>query len=220
LLRRVKRPYFPQPISNIWNLHFKGTFGHGNPLFTIEVPCLSESAKTVAIIAANPALTALLAMVVAGDSRLKVRQFDSELALIAYMRLAHVDVLVCDFDREGRPAYEMVEAIRLNGELVSQDVPVIALTRVITPPMRHQAISAGIDEVLIKPMSPRHLLQRIQARLRTRSVVGVLGGYRGPERRNRTTMPAPQPVPARREADNVIPLFPDRRRQQFPLMDS
>lgn len=178
---------------------------------------MSEDTKTIAIIAANQALTALLAMVVTGDSRLKVRQFDSELALIAYMRLAHVDVLVCDFDREGRPAYEMVEAIRLNGNLISQDVPVIALTRTITPPMRHQAISAGIDEVVIKPMSPRHLLQRIQARLRTRSVVGVLGGYRGPERRNRIAMPVQQPVPVRRESDNVIPLFPDRRRQHPPL---
>ena len=84
-------------------------------------------------------------MVVSGDSSLKVSQFDSELYLIAYMRLATIDMLVCDFDREGRPAYEMVESIRLNGSLVSQDVPVIALTRTITPPMRHQAISAGID---------------------------------------------------------------------------
>jgi DNA-binding response OmpR family regulator len=181
---------------------------------------LSEPAKVIAIIAANHALTALLAMVVAGDSRLKVRQFDSELALIAYMRLAPVDLLVCDFDRGGRPAYEMIESIRLNSDLVSQDVPVIALTRTVTLPMRHQAISAGIDEVVIKPMSPRHLLQRIQARLRTRSVVGVLGGYRGPERRNRLSMPTPQPTPARRETDNVVSLFADRRKPQQPFLDA
>jgi len=180
---------------------------------------LSESTKVVAIIAANPALSSLLAMVVAADSHLKVRQFQSDIDLIAYMRLAPVDMLVCDFDREGRPAYEMVESIRLNGDLVSQDVPVIALTRTITPPMRHQAISAGIDEVIIKPMSPRHLLQRIQARLRGRSVVGVLGGYRGPERRNRITMPIPQPVPARRNSDNVVQLFPDRRKPQHPGLE-
>lgn len=180
---------------------------------------MSEPAKVVAIIAANPALTSLLAMVVAADSRLKVRVFDSEIELISYMRLAPVDMLVCDFDREGRPAYEMVEGIRLNGGLISQDVPVIALTRAITPPMRHHAISAGIDEVIIKPMSPRHLLQRIQTRLRTRTVVGALGGYRGPERRNRIFMPAVQPVPVRRATDNVIPLFPDRRKPRHPGLD-
>ena len=180
---------------------------------------MSEPAKVVAIIAANPALTSLLAMVVAGDSRLKVRQFVDEVELLAYMRIAPLDMLVCDFDRDGRPAYEMVEGIRLDGSLVSQDVPVIALTRGITPPMRHQAISAGIDEVIVKPMSPRHLLQRIQARLRTRSVVGVLGGYRGPERRNRGAMPVPQPVPARRSTDNVVQLFPDRRKPRHPGLD-
>lgn len=180
---------------------------------------MSEPTRVVAIIAANTALSSLLAMVVAGDSHLKVRKFESDAELIAYMRIAPLDMLVCDFDREGRPAYEMVEAIRLNGSLISQDVPVIALTRTITPPMRHQAISAGIDEVIIKPMSPRHLLQRIQARLRTRSVVGVLGGYRGPERRNRAPLPKPQPVPTRRASDNVVPLFPDRRKPQHPGLD-
>ena len=180
---------------------------------------MTEPAKVVAIIAANPALSSLLALVVAGDSHLRVRQFASEIDLLAYMRLAPIHMLVCDFDREGVPAYEMVEGIRLNGDLVSQDVPVIALTRSITPPMRHQAISAGIDEVIIKPMSPRHLLQRIQARLRSRSIVGMLGGYRGPDRRNRAVMPAPQPLPARRMTDNVVPLFPDRRRPRHPGLE-
>jgi DNA-binding response OmpR family regulator len=178
-----------------------------------------EPAKVVAIIAANPALSSLLAMVVAGDSHLKVRQFETEIELITYMRLARLDLLVCDFDRTGRPAHELVESIRLNPDLISQEVPVIALTRSITPPMRHQAISAGIDEVLVKPMSPRHLLQRIQARLRHRGVVGVSGGYRGPDRRNRIALPTPQPHPTRRVTDNVVPLFPDRRKPQLPGLE-
>jgi two-component system phosphate regulon response regulator PhoB len=173
---------------------------------------VTTTGKTIAILAANPALSAVLTMVLAGDSRLRVRPFDSEAGLFAYMRIAPLDMLVVDFDREGRPAYEMVEAIRLDPAFVSRDLPVIAMTRAITPPMRQHAISAGIDEVLIKPMSPRHLLQRVQARLLNRSVVGALGsGYRGPERRNRVPMRTPEPHPARRYTDNVVPLFPDRR---------
>jgi len=180
---------------------------------------LPDPHKTVAIIAATPALSAIMAMVLAGDSRLRVRQFDSDLALLAYMRLAPVDVLVCDFDREGRPAYEMVEAIRLDNSITSQDVPVIALTRTITPPMRHQSISAGIDEVLIKPMSPRHLLQRVQARLRARPVIATPTGYRGPERRNRLAITQPMVQHGRRASDNVVQLFPDRRRPQHPGLE-
>lgn len=173
---------------------------------------MTAPGKKVAILAANPALTAVLTMVVAGDSRLRVRPFESESELFAYMRIAPLDMLVVDFDREGRPAYEMVEAIRLNPGFMSRELPVIALTRAITPPMRQQAISAGIDEVVVKPMSPRHLLQRIQARLINRSVIGALGlGYRGPDRRARMPNPRPQSNPGRRYTDNVVPLFPDRR---------
>ncbi|HTM76414.1 MAG TPA: response regulator [Devosia sp.] len=180
---------------------------------------MPELLKTVAVIASTPALSSILAMVLAGDSRLRVRQFDSDVALLAYMRLAPVDVLVCDFDREGRPAYEMVEAIRLDNSIVSQEVQVIALTRTITPPMRHQSISAGIDEVLIKPMSPRHLLQRVQARLRARPIVTAASGYRGPERRNRLTPITPPVHQSRRASDNVVALFPDRRKPQHPGLE-
>ncbi|NMA97428.1 MAG: response regulator [Phyllobacteriaceae bacterium] len=173
---------------------------------------MTAPGKTIAILAATPALSAVLSMVLAGDSRLRVRPFESEAELFAYMRIAPLDMLVVDFDREGRPAYEMVEAIRLDPSFVSRDLPVLALTRAITPPMRQQAISAGIDEVLVKPASPRHLLQRVQARLLSRSVVGALGfGYRGPERRDRIPLKRPTPNPGRRLTDNVIPLFPDRR---------
>lgn len=181
---------------------------------------MTSRLKTVAILAANPALTSVLTMVLAGDTRLRVRPFESEAELFAYMRIAPLDMLVVDFDREGRPAYEMVEAIRLDPSFVSRELPVIALTRSITPPMRHQAISAGIDEVLVKPMSPRHLLQRIQARLLSRSVVGLLGsGYRGPERRDRVPLQKPQPHPTRRASDNVVPLFPDRRKPMHPGLE-
>jgi CheY-like chemotaxis protein len=171
--------------------------------------------KTVAILAGNPALSALLTMVLAGDTRLRVRPFEGERELVSYMGIAPLDMLVIDFDREDRPAYEIVEAIRLNPSLVSRDLPVIGLTRAITPPMREQTISAGIDEVLVKPMSPRHLLQRVQARLLHRSVVGLLGsGYRGPERRDRVPFRQPDIRPARRSTDNVVPLFPDRRQRE------
>ena len=165
--------------------------------------------KVVAILAASPALSCLLAMVIASDQRLHVRQCFSDDELIAYMRVAPVDILICDFDREGRPAWEMVEFIRLDSDIVTRDVQVMALSRTITPPMRHHAISAGIDEVVIKPMSPRHMLQRVRARLRTRPIIAAPGSYHGPDRRNRIAYPDRPPAA---DANNVIELFSDRRR--------
>ncbi len=196
---------------------FIPAYGHVNETFTKGGIVVTTVGKTIAILAANPALSAVLTMVLASDSRLKIRAFGSEAELFAYMRIATLDMLVVDFDRNGRPAYEMVEAIRLDPSMTSRDLPVIALTRSITPPMRDQTISAGIDEVVLKPMSPRHLLQRVQARLLNRSVVGSLGGYRGPERRNRLAPRRPEPHHNRRTTDNVVPLFPDRRARRPEL---
>lgn len=172
---------------------------------------LDQPIKVVAIISASPALSSILTMVMAADTHLRVRQFESEAALHAYMRLAHVDVLVCDFDSAEAPAASLVYGLRRDNAIENPDFSAIALTRTVTTPMRHQAIRAGIDEVIVKPMSPRHLLARVQIHLRrTRPTIAGENGYRGPDRRDRVSFGAIQ-TQQRRYTDNVVPLFPDRR---------
>ena len=72
---------------------------------------MTSRPKTVAILAANPALTSVLTMVLAGDTRLRVRPFESEAELFAYMRIAPLDLAVVDFDREGRPTTDIDAAL-------------------------------------------------------------------------------------------------------------
>ena len=173
---------------------------------------MTEPAKTVAVIASGTALSSILSMVLAGDMRLRVRQFETEAALCAYMRLATVDMLVCDFDSEEAPAAVLVHRLRRDETIENRDFAAIALTRTVTTTVRHNAIRAGIDEVIVKPMSPRHLLARVQARLRAdRPLVTGDNGYRGPERRDRVSFGVAPQQYQRRGTDNVIPLFPDRR---------
>ncbi|WDR02719.1 hypothetical protein PSQ19_00285 [Devosia algicola] len=73
---------------------------------------MNQTVRVIAIFAANSALSSILAMVVGGDTRLRVRQFDSVHGLRAYMRVAPVDVLVCDFDSESAPAGDLVYDLR------------------------------------------------------------------------------------------------------------
>ena len=166
---------------------------------------MGESIKVVAVLAANPALSSILTMVLAGCPALRVRLFESRAALVTYMRLAPVDVLVADFDCEDAPADEVTLALRHDDRLYRRDFAVIALTRTVSDATKRAAIAAGIDEVIVKPMSPRYLLERVLARLR-RGEAPVGGAtYRGPERRNRMAMPR---VPAyNRSTDNVVALF-------------
>jgi len=169
---------------------------------------LQPPGKVIAVLAANPALSSLLTMVLAGDSRLRVREFESEIALRAYIRIAPVDMLVCDFDRADLDLAGFIASLRTDPATVDPHFRAIALTRAITPSMRHEIVACGIDEVIVKPMSPRHLLQRVTARLRDDRPHIAVPGYRGPERRNRVP-PAAGPAPRRRLADNVIELFPN-----------
>lgn len=167
---------------------------------------MGENIKVVAVLAANPALSSLLTMVLAGCPSLRVRLFESRAALVTYMRLAPVDVLVADFDCAEAPADEIATALRHDDRLVRRDFSIIALTRSVDETTRRAAIAAGIDEVLVKPMSPRYLLERVLARLRRNHPVVTAAAYRGPERRSRLTLP-PAGIYAR-HTDNVIPLFP------------
>ena len=167
--------------------------------------------KVVAVLAANPALSSILTMVLAGSPALRVRLFESRAALTTYMRLAPVDILVADFDCEDAPADVIALALRHDDRLYKRDFSIIALTRTVTDATKRAAIGAGIDEVIIKPMSPRYLLERVLARLRRAEPAVAAPLYRGPERRNR--MPMPPAHAYGRSTDNVVPLFDHARHE-------
>jgi DNA-binding response OmpR family regulator len=173
---------------------------------------LGEALKVVAVLAANTALSSILTAVLASSPELRVRQFESLAALRTYMRLAAVDLVVADFDCEEAPAEKLAAALRLDLGIVSRDFQLLALARTINADTRAAAIAAGIDEVIVKPMSPRYLLERVKSRLKlNRPTVVANTGYHGPERRNRLLPVARATViDFAQRRDNVVPLFGDR----------
>lgn len=124
---------------------------------------MGAAVKTVAVLAATPALSAILAAALAANPLLRVREFESGLALKTYMRIAPVDLLVSDYDNEADRADNLALALRLDPGLERRDLQIIALSRTVTALTR-----AGIDEVILKPMSPRYLVERVLSRLRRR----------------------------------------------------
>jgi len=155
---------------------------------------MASGSAVVAILVSNPALSALLAATLAGSPSLRIRPFESEVALVTYMRLAPVDMLVVDLD-DAVGGERLCRRLRADTQLDRRDFQVIALSARIDAALRAASLAAGIDEVLVKPMSPRYLLERVLARL--------------------TRRPAPAPdlprrAPPRQAAwpANVVPLFP------------
>jgi two-component system phosphate regulon response regulator PhoB len=125
-------------------------------------------AKVVAVLVANPALSSILCMVLAAVPSLRVRPFETQLALTTYMRLAPVDLLVSDFDGEAR-ADNLARDLRRDTNLERRDFQIIALASSVTAETKHASISAGIDEIILKPMSPKYLLERVLSRLQRRA---------------------------------------------------
>jgi DNA-binding response OmpR family regulator len=117
------------------------------------------------------------------------------------MQLAPVALLVCDIDDAA-----LVARLRQDSTLADRDLEVIALTRTLTRKERQEAVDAGIDEVILKPMSPAYLVERVMNRLERRAErIAAEGAYRGPERRRGLATPV---AAYRRVSDNVVQLFP------------
>lgn len=162
--------------------------------------------QVVAILTSNEALSSILQMVLGEHGNLRVRVFTSEAFLSLYMHIAPVDLLVCDYDLDGDDITTgLVPRLRGKSGIARKDFQVIALARNITPATRAACAAAGIDEVIVKPMSPRYLEERVLARL-TDGPRHFVPGYAGPERR-KTPRSTPSDRLAGKAASNVVSIF-------------
>lgn len=167
--------------------------------------------KVVAILTATTAFSSILHMILSARGELRVRLFENEAALSLYMHIAPVDLLVCDYDDSEAGAAQLVPRLRSKAAIARKDFQVIAMSKVITPAMKAECIRAGIDEVVVKPMSPRYLEERVLMRLSEGSrhigLTGVPSPRKGPQ-------PAWRDVHAHIrnfEPTNVVSIFDARR---------
>ena len=152
---------------------------------------MSEPLKTVAVLVANPALSSILTTTLASVPSLRVRQFETETALRAYLELATADLIVADFDNLPSPADRLAVRLLAN-TAIRRNFQIIALSSRLTSDIKAASAEAGIDEVILKPMSPRYLVERVMSRLAKRPAPP----RRSPTRRDWSTF-----------GDNIIPLF-------------
>ena len=161
---------------------------------------MAEPIRTVAVLVANQALSSILSMTLAGASSLRVRPFDTRLALTTYLHLAPADLVVTDFDSTTARADLLAADLRHDTAIHSPGLQIIALASTLTPDAKAASIQAGIDEIIMKPMSPKYLVERVLARL---------------AKRERKSPPRPERRGTRVKdwtsfGDNVVPM---RRRE-------
>ena len=163
---------------------------------------MADPYKTVAILVHSPALAEILRSELATSPRLRVRTFEAPAALDIYLRIAPIDLLIADFDNPEAPADRLLRQLRADPNLDCPEFRVLALTGRVTPQLRQASRAAGIDEIIVKPMSPRYVLERTVAWLaRPRAV---------PLSQRRPAAP-PRPAIDFSQYSNVVPLFGSRR---------
>ena len=155
---------------------------------------MADPIKTVVVLVANPALSSILSMTLAGAPALRVRPFDAKLALTTYLHLAPADLVVADFDSLSARADLLAKDLRHDGAIHSPNLQIVALASTLSADAKAASVHAGIDEIIMKPMSPKYLVERVLARL------------------SRTVLIRPERHDARRGdwasfGDNVVPLF-------------
>ena len=126
---------------------------------------MAEPIRTVAVLVANPALSSILSMTLAGSTPLRVRPFDTQIALTTYLHLAPADLVIADFDSVPARADRLAQDLRGDAAVHSRNLQIIALASELTPDAKAASIHAGIDEIIMKPMSPKYLVERVLARL-------------------------------------------------------
>ena len=122
----------------------------------------------------------------------------------AMRRLAEtpMDLAIVDYKMAPIDGIDMVRQIRRRAS--TQYLPVIMLTGHANWRRVREARDAGVTEFMVKPISPRILLERIEALIRRPRPFVVAEGFTGPCRRRRAD---PGYVGARRRAtDHMFEL--------------
>lgn len=95
-----------------------------------------------------------------------------------------VDVLIIDDSLSAQNPLEFVAKLRMNKAIVSRFVPVILISDNGMPKTIMRAIKAGVDEVLVKPVSEASVRLRVEKTIENpRECISVPSGFIGPDRR-------------------------------------
>lgn len=121
--------------------------------------------KVVGILTQNSALSSILAMVLRDVAGLRLREFSSAAHLLRYADIAPLDLLILDYQLADRSAPDILNSLRTNPSIDVEALQTITMIKNIDRELQASVVNAGIDEIIVKPMSPAYIKERVSARL-------------------------------------------------------
>ncbi len=147
----------------------------------------------------NQHMRSIVTTLLAGAGMHDVREAPDSLSAIRMMRDAPVDIALIDFQLSGMDGVELTRQIRRSPSSPDPYLAVIMITGHSERSRVMEARDAGVTEFVVKPLTARALLARIEAVVfRPRPFIRA-AGYFGPDRRRHN--PADYSGPRRRSTD-------------------
>jgi len=147
----------------------------------------------------NQHMRSIITTLLTGAGMHDVREAPDSLSAIRMMREAPVDIALIDFQLSGMDGVELTRQIRRSPATPDPYLAVIMITGHSERSRVMEARDAGVTEFVVKPLTARALLARIEAVVfRPRAFIRA-GAYFGPDRRRHN--PADYSGPRRRSTD-------------------
>lgn len=112
-----------------------------------------------------------------------LREFDSLEGFADLLAVAQPDLVFMDLSLPGGNSVQMVRDLRLSRLGVNPYLPVILTTWEAEQSVVRKIVDSGADDLLVKPLSIRALLERIETVGMNRKPFVVTSDYIGPDRR-------------------------------------
>ena len=143
----------------------------------------SLSALQVLLVDDNPHMRAIASAVLQSAGIRKVREANDGAAALGILREHAIDLVIVDFNMFPLDGVEFTRLVRNSPDSANPYLPIIMMTGHSEKTRVYEARDAGVTEFVVKPITAKAILDRIQAVIfKPRSFVKT-DGYFGPDRR-------------------------------------
>lgn len=133
----------------------------------------------------NAHMRGLVRAILASFGMRRIEEASDCNAAVGLVAGGDIDIAFVDFKLGGLDGIEFCKRIRLDPDSPSRYLPIIMITAYSERRRVIDAINAGVDEFLVKPIRAVDVANRVNAVIERRRSFIDAAGYFGPERRRR-----------------------------------
>jgi DNA-binding response OmpR family regulator len=138
--------------------------------------------------------------------------FDDAEGVLPFLRQNRVDLMMIDLVMPDTACFDLVRALRRDATVLNRAMPVVLFTAHASRTAVLSAVTAGMDDVIVKPASPRTVFEHAHRLLaRPPRYISGLDGYVGPDVAARLRGTVKRPEQERARAGRLAPIGSPRR---------